>query len=181
VETQSGTRQLRPARSASQAGLHPVGDSPASEGLPVRARTPVIRRRGRSRRHLRSDNRRHAAAARKLEVESDLIAAFGGSLRKWQARFSACHFPGRPNPRPSGETTGRRDVHRYGNAACLSTVVASRSASLLRLCRRRPSFRAKPSCCSSPCAPTRVWTRWRLSTFRSQFRVIPDGCKFPLR
>ena len=27
-------------------------------------------------------------------------------------RLSACRFPGRPNTRPSGETTGRWDVHR---------------------------------------------------------------------
>ncbi len=37
--------------------------------------------------------------------------------------FSACRFPGRPNTRPPGETTGRWDVHRYGSFACLQTVV----------------------------------------------------------
>src|SRR6266540_314817 len=39
---------------------------------------------------------------------------------------SACRFPGRPNTRPSGETTGQWDAHRYAYAACLPTVVASR-------------------------------------------------------
>jgi hypothetical protein len=31
-----------------------------------------------------------------------------------RATFSAHRFPGRPNGRPSGEATGRWDVHRYG-------------------------------------------------------------------
>jgi hypothetical protein len=53
---------------------------------------------------------------RHREVDSDLVAGFGGRSRKWQARFSACRFPGRPNTRPSGETTGGWDVHRSGIA-----------------------------------------------------------------
>jgi hypothetical protein len=43
--------------------------------------------------------------------------------------FSQC--PDRRTARPSGETTGRWDVHRYGNAAYLSTFTASRSVNWL--------------------------------------------------
>ena len=32
----------------------------------------------------------------------------------WTDRLTACRFRARPNTRPSGETTGRWDVHRYG-------------------------------------------------------------------
>jgi hypothetical protein len=75
----------------------------------------------------------------------------GGRSRKWQARFSACRFPARPNTRPSGETTGRWDVHRYGYFACLQTVVASRSASPpMSPAARRRSSRAIDSCYPSP-------------------------------
>ena len=37
----------------------------------------------------------------------------------WTDRLTACRFRARPNTRPSGETTGRWDVHRYGYFACL--------------------------------------------------------------
>src|SRR5215831_8190974 len=42
----------------------------------------------------------------------------------WTDRVSACQSPGRRIVRPSGETTGRWDVHRYGTDARLAIVVS---------------------------------------------------------
>jgi len=70
--------------------------------------------------------------------------------RLWTDRVSACRSPGRRTARPSGETTGRWDVHQYGTDARLATV-ASRSASPpTSPAARRPSGRATRSCCPSP-------------------------------
>src|SRR5262249_5298077 len=74
---------------------------------------------------------------------SDLAAACGGRSTTWEARVSACRFPGRPHTRPAGATTGRWDVPRYGTGARLATGVASRAASLpTSPAARRPSGRA---------------------------------------
>ena len=74
-------------------------------------------------------------------------AALAEVLRKWQARFNACRFPGRQNAPPSGDATGQWDVHRSGKGARLSAVVASRSASSpTPPAVRRPSGRATGSC-----------------------------------
>jgi hypothetical protein len=63
---------------------------------------------------------RHAAARQRIALAREFLR--GGEqvkARRCQSLWcrnevSACRFPGRPNTRPSGETTGRWDVHRYG-------------------------------------------------------------------
>jgi hypothetical protein len=87
-----------------------------------------------------------AAVGRKSSSASSSEA--DGSTLEIEGQHVKCmhRFPSRPNTRPSGETTGRWDVHRYGTAPhpdCLETVVASRSASpLTSPAARRRSSRA---------------------------------------
>src|SRR6267378_343079 len=64
---------------------------------------------------------------------------------------SGCQCSDRQNARPSGETTERWDVHRYGNSAYLLTVAASLSASPPTFPgARKRSSRATDSCYPSP-------------------------------
>ena len=73
-----------------------------------------------------------------------------------------CQCPDRQNARPSGEATGRWDVHRSGNSARLRTGVASRPASPPRApAARRRSGRATRSCCPSPRRRARSSSRSR--------------------
>ena len=52
---------------------------------------------------------RMQVGCRDLTVWSFLMASAHGSGFGWSAQFSPYRFPGRPNTRPSGDTTGRWD------------------------------------------------------------------------